>query len=121
MIHAGSQLNDDDSELLSAYLDNHLSPEERALLEQRLGQEPALQQTLEELRMTVALVRALPTLSPPRSFAISSAPRRQPVFTLSGLLRYSSAFALVLLVLTVTADVFSTRSRLTASGSPFVP
>jgi anti-sigma factor RsiW len=39
-----------DDELLSAYIDNELSAEERAAVEARLASDPAAQQLLHELR-----------------------------------------------------------------------
>lgn len=68
-------------EYLSAYLDGELSPEEEAWLEERLVTDPELQQQLESLRQTVALVRDLPQVEPPRNFLLSPsmvAPPREP-------------------------------------------
>src|SRR5215470_13245441 len=78
-IHPDPQLNDADLELLSAYIDRQLGDDERAILERRLNDEPALRGALEELRATVALLRDLEPLKPPRSFTIAApvaAPRR---------------------------------------------
>ena len=60
-------------ELLSAYLDGELTAEERALVEQALDASPELQQELESLRQTVALVKALPPVAAPRPFTLSEA------------------------------------------------
>lgn len=70
---------DQDYELLSSYLDDMLSDAERSALEARLNQEPALRQELEALRTTVALVRALPPVKAPRSFALDAWTARRPV------------------------------------------
>jgi hypothetical protein len=73
------QLNDSDLELLSAYIDQQLTAAERAALDQRLENEPALQLALDELRTTVGLLRELPPARPPRSFVLdpqSVAPKR---------------------------------------------
>src|SRR4051794_3837887 len=78
-INSDPQLNDTDLELLSAYIDRQLGDGERATLERRLSQEPALRGALDELRATVALLHDLEPLRPPRSFAIAApaaAPRR---------------------------------------------
>jgi hypothetical protein len=78
-IHSDPQFNDTDLELLSAYIDRRLNDGERAALEQRLNGEPALRGALDELRVTVALLRDLEPLKPPRSFTIvapAAAPRR---------------------------------------------
>jgi hypothetical protein len=47
-------------ELLSAYLDGEVSPEERAVVEQRLEQSPQLRETLDELSEVGDLIRRLP-------------------------------------------------------------
>lgn len=73
------QLNDADFELLSAYVDSQLAPDERADLERRLAADAGLRAALAELRATVGLLRELEPLAPPRSFAIdprAAAPRR---------------------------------------------
>jgi len=60
-------------ELLSAYLDGQLSEAARARLEQRLAADAELQAELGALRCTVALVRELPPVTPPRHFTLSPA------------------------------------------------
>jgi hypothetical protein len=50
-----------DDELLSAYLDDELSADERAHVESRLAADPAARQTLEHLRSVSQSVRDLPT------------------------------------------------------------
>ena len=64
-------LNPDTAELLSAYIDDALSADERRDLEARLRAEPALQQELDTLRQTVALMRALPERKAPRDFTLT--------------------------------------------------
>jgi hypothetical protein len=62
-----------DLELLSAFLDDELTPAERATLERRLQREPALAEELDSLRQTVNLVRQMPIRKAPRSFALTPA------------------------------------------------
>jgi anti-sigma factor RsiW len=52
-------------ELLSAYLDGEVSPEERAAVERRLEQSPALRETLDELSEVGDLIRSLPLARAP--------------------------------------------------------
>lgn len=52
--------HDPDDELLSAYLDDELSAEERALVESRLATDASARQTLEQLRHVSHSVRELP-------------------------------------------------------------
>ena len=49
-----------DDELLSAYLDEELSPEERAAVEARLAADPVAEQTLRQLRAVSQAVQGLP-------------------------------------------------------------
>lgn len=60
-------------ELLSAYLDGELADDERAALELRLAADAALRAELNALRRTAELVKALPRLKAPRSFALTPA------------------------------------------------
>jgi hypothetical protein len=52
-----------DDELLSAYLDDELSAEDRALVESRLAADPVARQTLEQLRSVSQSMRDLPAES----------------------------------------------------------
>ncbi len=58
--------HDFDDEILSAYLDDELSADQRALVEARLAADAAARQTLDELRHVSQSVRNLPPASPPR-------------------------------------------------------
>lgn len=49
-----------DDELLSAYLDDELAPDERAQVEARLGTDPAARRMLDQLRAVSQAVRSLP-------------------------------------------------------------
>ncbi len=66
-------LDDRDLELLSAYIDNALTAEERAGIESRLAADAALRQELERLRLTKNLIGTLPTLRPPRPLTVTRA------------------------------------------------
>ena len=52
--------HDIDDELLSAYLDEELAADDRALMEARLAADPAARQLLDELRHVAQAVRGLP-------------------------------------------------------------
>jgi len=58
-------------ELLSAYIDNAVTPNERALVEQAASEDGAVAWRLATLRETVALLRALPVLNAPRAFVLT--------------------------------------------------
>ena len=49
-----------DDELLSAYLDDELTPEERARVEERMAADPRARQLLEELRAVSRAMKELP-------------------------------------------------------------
>ncbi len=63
-----SDLENIDDELLSAYLDDELSPAERARVEERLAIDPAARQLLEQLRAMSQAVHGLPQESLGREF-----------------------------------------------------
>jgi hypothetical protein len=95
-----------DFERLSAYIDNQLSPVEKAALEARLAREPELQAGLNDLRRTVRALRSLPPVKPPRSFTLTpeqvgARARRGPLFPS---LRLGAALATLILALVVAGD-----------------
>ena len=57
-------------ELLSAYLDNSVSEEDRRLIEHAISVEPQLAWQLESLRQTVQLLHSLPAVALPRAFTL---------------------------------------------------
>lgn len=65
-----ASLDERDLILLNAYLDNELSAEERASLEQRLAREPALQAELRSLQATVALLGMAERVRVPHNFTL---------------------------------------------------
>lgn len=68
-----SPLSERDLELLCAYLDGELAEPDRGALEQRLAREESLRAALDDLRATQQLLRGLPRLKAPRSFALDPA------------------------------------------------
>ena len=60
-------------DLLSPYLDEEVTDEERALVDAALADSPELQDELESLRQTVALVAELPHVPAPRPFTLTEA------------------------------------------------
>lgn len=61
------------AELLSAYLDNMVTADERRLVESHLASCQACEQQLLALRQVVGLVRQLPSVVPPRAFVLREA------------------------------------------------
>ena len=64
------QITDD---LLSAYVDNEASQEEIALIERAILDDPEIAWRLESFQQTVQLLRELPEVALPRSFALTAA------------------------------------------------
>lgn len=69
---AEQNINPQDYELLSAYIDGELSDDERIMLEQRLTTDTFLQQELSSLRNTVSLIHQLPTMTAPHNFSLTA-------------------------------------------------
>ena len=102
-----SEFDNEDFELLSAYLDDALPDTERTQLEKRLAEEPTLQQTLNELQVTVHLLQDLPPVTPPRSFTIDPATVQTGQvewLRIAAWLRLGSAFAAIIFALTLTFE-----------------
>lgn len=113
-----------DTELLSAYLDDALSPRTRRALEARLQHEPALARQLDEMRRTQMLLRSLPkaksprnyTLTPQQAAAIRQLPGRTPMVDLW--LRTATAVVAVMLVAVLIGQNFATDVALPATQAP---
>ena len=69
-----SHYRDITDELLSAYLDDQVTPPERTRIEAAVAADGELAWRLESLRQTVALLQALPEIALPRSFALPPLP-----------------------------------------------
>jgi hypothetical protein len=106
-----------DLERLSAYLDNQLSPREKAQLEARLEKETELKATLDDLRQTVRALRSLPVVKPPRHFTLSPQQVGAVVAPWRGFqaLRLATAVAAMALMVVFAGDL---AGSLTATMSP---
>ncbi len=95
---------------LSAYIDGELSAKETARVEEHLQECQACAESLATLQQTVALIRELPTVPAPRSFAIRPASVRLKARPVApgwgyGLLKGATALATLLLVLLIGGDL----------------
>ena len=103
-----------DFDRLSAYVDNQLSASEKARLEARLAREPELKAALADLRLTVRVLRSLPTVRPPRNFTLSRAQAEahaRPRLGLFPALRLATALAAFAFIAVVASDLFVLQSR----------
>jgi anti-sigma factor RsiW len=109
-----------DFDRLSAYLDDDLSPAEKSGLEARLEREPELKAALDDLRMTVRALRALPSLKPPRNFTLTPAQAQaiRPRRILFPALRTAAAFAALALVFVIVGDLGSAALRPQPAAAP---
>ena len=64
-------------QLLSAYVDGEVTAEEAREVEELLASSEDARRELAELQATVDLVRGLPELELPRSFALDAAPKKR--------------------------------------------
>jgi len=105
-------LDDRDLELLSAYLDNALTAEERAGVESRLAADADLRLELERLRLTKNLIGALPTLRPPRPLTVTRAMLTPRVLSFPATVAFSaiSAAAAVIVLLAGVVLLSTTQS-----------
>jgi hypothetical protein len=97
-----------DLESLSAYADGRLSPAERQALEARLGRETELRAALDQIRTTASLLRALPSVRPPRSFVLTpemAGVRRRGLGYPA--LQLATAMATLGFIVTLGVDLFS--------------
>ena len=107
-----SKKNFRDIELLSAYLDNELQPEERAQLETRLAQDAGLRQLLKDLDNTRTVLRSAPQVRRPRSFVLTEDMVRQQRFAFRAM-RFSrmvATAATVLFAFVFAGQMFFARS-----------
>lgn len=70
------------TEQLSAFFDKQLSPEEQAVFDAHMSTCQQCQRNLADLRLTVALLRAMPEEEVPRSFVLPAALAPVPVRTI---------------------------------------
>lgn len=99
-----------DPDLLSAYLDEEVSPAERARVESHLAACASCQQELAALRKTVALLRQLPPVPLPRTFYLTEemvepAPRGRLIPWPSWLPALTTMAALLLCALLVRGTI----------------
>lgn len=102
------------SEWLSAYLDNQLTPAERARVQAHLATCPACAAELRDLQATVGLLARLPAVPLPRSFVLAEVPARPSLLDRLlgpawgyGVLRLATVVAALLLVVLVSGDLLT--------------
>jgi hypothetical protein len=107
---AGRPFNDQELELLSAYLDGMLTTEERSALEARLANEPALRRELESLRQTVQLMKTLPPVRAPRDFTLNERMLRRRWLMFPATVGFSALSAAAAIVLFAFASLLLSQN-----------
>jgi len=105
----------------SSYIDNRLDVQEQQRLEHHLRTCPDCRSELESLRLTIGLLRRVPSVPPPKSFAlpIATMPIRRIVLA-TRVFGLAAACAALLLVTVVGAETFVEWGRSTQSLGPMV-
>ncbi len=97
-------------EAIDAYLDNTLTPAERARFEGQMAADPRLRAEVEQLRVLRLQLRAMPRRRVPRSFALNPAaysrPKAQPLLQLYPALRGATALSAFLLIFVLALGLF---------------
>jgi len=106
-----NQISPHEWEMISAYLDGQLAPNERSRLEARLRGSEELRDAMDGMRQTRALLRSQPRLRAPRNFTLRPdmvEVRRKPgVHRAYPTLRFVAALASLVLVLVLVGDLFT--------------
>ena len=112
---------DRDAELLSAYLDDQLSPTERAQLERRLQTDSHLRSTLNGIRLVKTRLTDLPKVKPPRNFTLTPQMAGRPTRSPSPLipaLNWATALAAALFAVFIGADLLGTGRLAAPPAAP---
>jgi len=108
-----------DIELLSAYLDGQLDPSDSARLESRLSSDPELASVFNDLRLAREVLRKLPARKAPRNFILTRkmVGIKPPLPRAYSALRFSGAFATLLLLISFAANLLVPRISFGAAAS----
>jgi hypothetical protein len=102
---------DRQQEAIDAYLDNSLTPAERARFEAQMAADARLRTEVEQLRALRLQLRAMPRRRVPRSFALNPAaysrPKAQPLLQLYPVLRGATALSAFMLIIVLGLGLFS--------------
>jgi len=109
-------------EMLSAYLDNALTPAEREKFEAQLSSDTTLRASLEQQRQIKENVGQLPRLRAPRNFTLDPAaygrPASDTAFRLYPVMQGATALAAVLLIFLFSLQFFSLNQQDTVAQAP---
>jgi anti-sigma factor RsiW len=112
-----------DIEQLSSYLDGQLSPSESVQMESRISSDPELASAFNDIRTARGILRKLPARRSPRNFTLTRqmVGLKPPLPRSYSFFRFSTAFAIVLLMLTFAANALTQLPRMSLGASAPVP
>ncbi|MCB2214130.1 hypothetical protein KQH50_01920 [bacterium] len=114
---------DRDLRLLSAYLDGELKESQKRKLEQRLAEDTALRERLDNLRKTKSMLSWLPRVPAPRNFTLTpemvTVRRKKRPLLLS--LRWASSVAAILMVVLFSFELLSGNALLAGPSQKSAP
>ncbi len=116
------QISPSEWQLLSAYLDDQVSSDERIQVERKLESDDAFRQAMLSMQKTRLVLRSMPRRKVPRNFTLTPemVPARR-TFQLFPLLRFSSAFAaiaaVVLFAVQLLPGMFNASSQMAAPAA----
>ena len=116
------QISPSEWQLLSAYLDDQVSSDERIQIERKLDSEDAFRQAMLSMQKARLVIRSMPRRKVPRNFTLTPemVPARRS-FQLFPLLRFSSAFAaiaaVVLFAVQLLPGMFNASSQMAAPAA----
>jgi len=102
MFSLGKRMDAHVTELLSAYIDNQLSPRDRTRVAEHLRECDSCAQELQSLQATVRLLQAMPAVRAPRSFILQPVYQPRPVSRLLPVLRLATGVTAIALVASMT-------------------
>ena len=113
---ANRELTSREWQLLSAFLDDQLTEKEKRQVEELLQTRPDSREALEGLRRSKTILKTLPLRKAPRNFTLSAESARKKIIpSFTGVLRYSSALAGLLLIALLAFDFLSLGAPFPAS------
>lgn len=107
-------------EMLHAYVDEALSPDERRQFEEMLAADEGLQAELAQMQQMKTQFRQLPRRRVPRNFTLDPAvygrPQRQPLFQLYPAMRTAMVLTAFFFIFAIAADLFTGVSQQEAAA-----
>lgn len=105
-------------ELFSAYIDQHVTADERAFVERHVAVCADCRAQLQATRSMVAALKAMPAVKAPRSFVLPKSMAVQPkpsIFSWYPAVRLATVFTAIAFVLVFTSDLLTVRQPINSN------